>query len=108
MVAALAGQHPPLSEIWKYGGKQWGWALQLKQRKRTVVWLTPCRGYFMAGFALGEKAVEAAHRTGLEPSVLAVIDGAKKYAEGRAVRLEVRTKKDVAVVEKLAAVKMAN
>lgn len=108
LVTELASQHPPLSETWKYGGKQWGWALQLKQRKRTVVWLTPCRGYFMAGFALGEKAVAAAHGTGLEPSVLAVIDGAKKYAEGRAVRLEVRTRKDVAVVEKLAAVKMAN
>ncbi|UCG85726.1 MAG: DUF3788 domain-containing protein [Gemmatimonadota bacterium] len=108
LVTALASQHPPLTETWKFGGKQWGWALQLKQRKRTVVYLTPCRGHLMAGFALGEKAVNAAHRSDLPSSVLAVIDSAKKYAEGRAVRLEVRTKKDAAAVQQLAAIKMAN
>jgi hypothetical protein len=108
LVSALASQYPPLSENWKYGGQQWGWTLQLKQRKRTVVYLTPCRRHFIAGFALGEKAVEAANRANLPSSVRAIVDGAKKYAEGRAVRLEVRSKKDVAVVQKLAAAKMAN
>ena len=61
-----------------------------------------------AGFALGEKAVKAAHQSKLPKAVLDLIDSAPKYAEGRAVRLEVRTKKDVALVEKLAAIKMAN
>lgn len=108
LVTALAAQHPPLAETWKFGGQQWGWALQLKQRKRAVVYLTPCRGYFMAGFALGEKAVKAAHLSDLPAPVLAIIDGAKKYAEGRAVRLEVRSKKDAVAVRQLAAIKMAN
>lgn len=107
LVAALASQHPPLSESWKYGGQQWGWTLQLKQRKRTVVYLTPCRGHFIAGFALGEKAVKAAHRASLPSSVIAIVNGAKKYAEGRAVRITVRSKKDATVVETLAAAKMA-
>jgi hypothetical protein len=108
LVKTLASQYAPLSETWKFGGQQWGWVLQLKQRKRTVLYLTPCRSHFIAGFALGEKAVKAAQRGSLPPSVLTAIDGAKKYAEGRAVRLEVRRKKDVAVVEELAAAKMAN
>jgi hypothetical protein len=50
-------------------------------------------------------------RNGIERfrrQVLSTIDGAKKYAEGRAVRFEVRRKNDVTVVEKLAAAKMAN
>ncbi len=104
----LASQYAPLSETWKFGGQRWGWTLQLKQRKRTVLYLTPCRGHFIAGFALGEKAVKAARQRDLPPSVLTAIDGAKKYAEGRAVRLEVRTKADVAVIEELAAAKMAH
>lgn len=108
LVEELASEYAPLSETWKFGGKQWGWALQLKQRKRTVLYLTPCRGYLIAGFALGEKAVEAAHRSDLPASVLAAIDGARKYAEGRAVRIEVRKRADVAVVEKVAAAKMAS
>jgi hypothetical protein len=107
-VATLASQYVPLSETWKFGGQQWGWTLQLKHRKRTVLYLTPCRGHFIAGFAFGEKAVKAAHRSGLPSSILTVIDGARTYAEGRAVRLEVRRKDDVAVVEKLAAAKMAH
>jgi hypothetical protein len=58
--------------------------------------------------ALGEKAVKAVHRSDLPSSVLTAIDGARKYAEGRAVRVEVRRKNDVAVVEKLAVAKMTN
>ena len=63
---------------------------------------------FLVGFALGEKAVRAAHEAALPTSLLAVIDEAPKYAEGRGVRIEVRTKKDLDAVRKLAAVKMAN
>ncbi|HSG81468.1 MAG TPA: hypothetical protein VLC48_04400, partial [Gemmatimonadota bacterium] len=35
-------------------------------------------------------------------------DSAEKYAEGRAVRIEVRTKKDLDNTKKLAAIKMTN
>ncbi len=70
LVATLASQYSPLSEAWKFSGQQWGWTLQLKQRKRTLLYLTPCRGHFIAGFALGEKAVKAAHRLDLPSSVM--------------------------------------
>jgi hypothetical protein len=70
--------------------------------------MTPCRGYFLASFALGEKAAKAAHESDLPPGMLAAIDGAKKYAEGRGVRLEVRSASDVSEIEKLAAIKMTN
>ena len=72
------------------------------------MYMTPCEGYFLASFALGEKAVKAAHNSDMPASVLEVIDNAKKYAEGRGVRLEVRTAGDVRNVEKLAIIKMAN
>jgi hypothetical protein len=62
----------------------------------------------MASFALGEKAVKVAHESDLPVSVLEVIDNAKKCAEGRGVRLEVRSAEDVRNVEKLAVIKMAN
>jgi hypothetical protein len=40
--------------------------------------------------------------------MLVVIDGAPKYAEGRGVRIPVRTSRDVDRVESLAALKVAN
>jgi hypothetical protein len=52
--------------------------------------------------------VKAAHESDLPVSVLKIIDSAKKYAEGRGVRLEVRSAEDVRNVEKLAVIKMAN
>ncbi len=80
----------------------------LDQVQWVVLYMTPGRGSFLASFALGEKAVRAAHASGLPRPVLDVVDAARVYAEGRGVRLEVRTADDVVNVEALAAVKMAN
>jgi Protein of unknown function (DUF3788) len=95
------------SPEWGFASKSTGWGLRLKTEKRAVLYMTPCKGYFLASFALGEKAVNAAHESDLPASVLEVIDSARKYAEGRGVRLEVRTAEDVRNIEKLAVIKMA-
>jgi hypothetical protein len=70
--------------------------------------MTPCQGYFLASFALGEKAVKAAHESNLPAEILDVIDNAPRYAEGRGVRFEVRSAKDVRNVEQIAIIKIAN
>jgi hypothetical protein len=108
LVAHLAAEYAPLDKDWTFAGAKWGWSLRLKQKKRTVLYMTPCNGHFLVGFALGEKAVKAAHAIPLSESTLAIIDNSQKYAEGRAVRVEVKTKKDLVVAKDLAAVKMAN
>lgn len=106
--ASLGKQYEPLVETWKYSGAKYGWSLQLKQKKRAVVYLIPQECYFTAAFAFGEKAASAARASDLPAGILAIIDSAPKYPEGRAVRIEVRAKKDVDAVTKLAAIKMAN
>lgn len=104
----LAERFAPLAEKWNFSGKSYGWGLQLKQKQRTVLYMTPNKGYFLASFALGEKAVRAAREGALPDSVLDVIDRAPRYAEGRGVRLEVKSKKDLGSIKKLAAIKMAS
>lgn len=108
LVAHIAAEFAPLDTTWGFAGAKWGWSLRLKQKKRTVLYMTPCRKHFLVGFALGEKAVKAAHAIPLSESILAAIDGATRYAEGRGVRIAVRTKRDLAAVKELAAVKMAS
>ena len=49
--------------------------------------MTPRERHFLVGFVLGERAVEAARESRLPESILAEIDGATKYAEGRGVRI---------------------
>ncbi len=108
LVAHVKAEYAPLDATWNFAGAKWGWSLRLKQKKRTVLYMTPCSRHFLVGFALGEKAVKAAHARPLPDSTLAILDGAPKYAEGRGVRIGVRNKKDLEIVKGLAAVKMAN
>lgn len=104
----LAAAHGPLVEEWNFSGKAYGWSFRLKQKKRAIVYMTPCEGYFLASLALGEKACAAARAQKLPASLLAVIDAAPRYAEGRGVRVPVRSRGDVRKVEQLVAIKVAN
>jgi hypothetical protein len=106
--ARIAGRFAPLSANWGFSGAKYGWGLRLVQGKRTVLHMTPRDGHFLASCALGEKAARAAHAEGLPAPMLALLDAAPRYAEGRGVRIEVRIARDVADVERLAVVKMAN
>jgi hypothetical protein len=96
LVADLARDHGTEPDSWLKS------TLPLRLRKRRIVYLSPREGFFLASFALGDRAIAA-----LKAAKLPVEPG-KRYAEGTAVRLEVRTTADVALVKKLAAIKLAN
>lgn len=104
----IALQFAPLTEEWVFSGKQYGWSLRLKQKKRAILYMKPLEGHFRVSFAFGEKAVQAAHQSDLPVSVLKLIDDAPKYPEGRGVRMEVSGGKDVRIAVKLPGIKMAN
>jgi hypothetical protein len=52
--------------------------------------------------------MQAARRSKLPPGVIKILDEARRYAEGTAVRIEVHAAKDIAIVKKLAAAKLEN
>jgi hypothetical protein len=106
--ALIAARFAPLTAEWGYTSRKTGWGLRLRTPKRTVLYMTPCQGFFLASFALGEKAVLAAQQSGLPAAILETIANAPRYAEGRGVRIEVRTAEDICSMEKLAVAKMAN
>lgn len=98
----------PATVEWSFSSPKTGWGLRIKRNERTVLSMIPTQDHFIASFALGEKAVQAAHHSDLPDSVLTVIDNAPKYAEGRGVKLHVRSLQDVDNAEKLAVIKMKN
>jgi len=93
---------------WHSSSIKLGWSLRLQLKKRNIVYLGPREGYFLAAFVLGDKAVAAARKSELPPNVLKIINGAKRYAEGTAVRIEVRSAEDANVVKTLAKIKTEN
>lgn len=108
LVAAVSKEHAPIESIWKFAGEKFGWSLRLLRGERVILYLTPQEGQFLAGLALGRKAEAAARESGLTAAATAVLDAAPKYAEGRGLRMPVRSKADVTAVRKLVAAKVEN
>lgn len=93
-------------EGWNTYSVKAGWSLRLQLKKRNIVYLGPRDGCFLASFVLGDKAVAAARKSKLPTSILKIIDEAKRYAEGTAVRVEVHKAADASVVKTLAKIKI--
>jgi hypothetical protein len=106
LISSIGEHYSPITELWHFGSK-YGWALRLKRRERIVLYMTPQHGHFLVGVVLGERAVQTAQKQGLAAEVLAIVDSAPRYAEGRGVRLTVGTKRNARAVEDLVAAKMA-
>lgn len=106
IVAGVSDENPPIIEAWNFAGAKFGWSMRLKRKDRVLLYLIPQTGHFLAAVVLGEKAVTAAHTAGLPPGVIAAIDAARPYAEGRGIRLPVRNIEDVEVILELARIKL--
>ena len=107
-IAELAGENGVDGEEWSCYSRKAGWSLRLKRKKRTIVWLAPCQGCFRVAFILGDKAMKAARECPLPKRVMKILEEAPKYPEGTGVRIAVKGAKDIAVLKKLAAIKLAN
>jgi hypothetical protein len=83
-----------------------GWALRVKQGDRNILYFIPEAGGFSVSVVLGDKAIAAARKSGLPAPVLALIAGAKKYAEGTGVRFPVTGPGDIAAIRALTAAKL--
>jgi hypothetical protein len=108
LLADLAQECDLVVQEWNSSSRKAGWALRLKRQKRNILYLSPCRGSFRVSFALGDKAIQAARQSGLPQPVIRIIDEAKRYPEGTAVRIDVKGAKDISAVKKLTRIKLEN
>ena len=106
LVADLKRELKLDAEEWNTYSVKAGWALRLKLKKRNIVYLSPRDGCFLASFALGDQAVRAARKSKLPKGILKIIDEAKRYPEGTAVRIEVHKAKDLNAVKTLAKIRV--
>ena len=104
----LADEYGLVTGEWNSYSSKAGWSFRLKKKDRNIVYLSPGDQRFMASFALGDKAVQATRQIKLPERVQKVIAEAKRYAEGTAVRLEIRTAADISAIKKLTAIKLAS
>lgn len=93
---------------WNCYSPKAGWSLRLKQKKRNIVYLSPCDGSFRVAFILGEKAMRVAKNTPFAAKLAKLIAEAVHYPEGSAIRFEVTSAEDVGFVKQLAKIKIEN
>lgn len=93
---------------WHTSSAKYGWSLRLQLKNRNIVYLDPRQGWFVAAFALGDRAVIAARGSDLPADVIQNVNESRRYAEGTAVRIDVKTSGDVEVVKTLARIKIEN
>lgn len=87
---------------------KYGWTLRLKNRKRNIVYLSPCEGCFRVAFLLSDKAMEAVRHTPFPKTISDLLANAPRYPEGTGVRLIVHSERDLEPIRKIAEIKMAN
>jgi len=106
LLAELEDELQLTTREWNTSSAKLGWSLRVKRGDRIIVYLAPLNGCFRASFALGDTAVKAALASGLPAPVVEIVKSARKYAEGTAVRFEVRESADIEVVKKLVKAKL--
>ncbi len=108
LLSDLAAEYGIDAQEWTSYSKKHGWSLRAKRANRNIIYMAPAQGAFTAALILGDKALAAARQSKLSPHGMKLLDEAKRYPEGTAVRIEVHGNEDIGVIEKLAAVKLKN
>ena len=93
---------------WNSYSPKAGWSLRVKRKARTIVWLGPRAGAFVAAFIFGDQAMRAARAGKLPQRIVKIMNEAPKYPEGTGIRIALKTPKDVTGIKMLAAIKIAN
>ena len=106
--SSLINDYGKLDEDWKYYGQKIGWTLKFLYKKRNLFFLTPFKNYFQIAFVFGDKAVAVIKQSDLPVKIINELKEAKKYVEGRGLRIAVKKQSDVRVVLKLTEIKFNN
>jgi hypothetical protein len=106
--SSLTINYGELNEDWKFYGQKIGWTLKLLYKKRNLFFLTPYEDYFQIAFVFGDKTVSVIEKSDLPVGIIDEIRSAKKYAEGRGLRILVKKSNDVEIVLKLTEIKINN
>jgi hypothetical protein len=102
----LGAEYGQPVEEWKFYGQKSGWTMKSLLKKRNLFFFTPGQDCFRISFVFGDRAVAMIEKSGLPETLIEEVKNAKKYAEGRGLRIEVKTKRDVDHVKRLIAIKV--
>lgn len=102
------GKSPNVSEEWNYSGKNYGWGFRLKDKKRVIVYLIPCYGFFKVGLVYGDHATQESLNSTISKEIKSIIESANVYGEGRGFRIDVTNSEILDDIKLLITIKLKN
>jgi hypothetical protein len=108
LITSIEKEFGPVVPDWKFYGVNSGWVQKVFLKKRNLLFCVPYKNYFMMGMVFGEKAVAEIQKSKLPKAIIEEVVNAKKYAEGRGLRINVKDKKSLEHVKALIKIKVLN
>jgi len=93
---------------WSFSSEKFGWSYRIKDKKRVLVYLLPRDGFFKAAFVFGQKALDQIYSSDVSKSIKTELETAKKNAEGKGIRIEVKDKNILEDIKRLILIKIGN
>jgi hypothetical protein len=105
IIKALDERHSPLVLEWRPSKAEFGRICLVQHKKRALLYLTPDKEKVWVAVVLGERAYSIAMASSLPAAIKKMFSEAKPYAEGRGIRFQVSSLKDIPVIAKLMEIK---
>ncbi len=99
-------KYPDGRQEWNFPGQKYGWSFRIKDKKRTIIYLLPRKHFFKVAFVFGDKAVNEIMLSDISNDIKNELSIAKKYAEGRGIRIEISNENQIQDIEKLINIKL--
>ncbi|MFZ4399535.1 MAG: DUF3788 domain-containing protein [Bacteroidales bacterium] len=97
---------PASTDEWNYPGEKYGWSFRIKDKKRAIIYLLPRNQFFIVAFVFGQKAYDAIMESSVSDFIKTELMAAKKYAEGRGIRIDINDEGIINDVKELIDIKL--
>lgn len=102
----IASEYGNFKPEWKFYNQNTGWILKMLTKKRNVLFVVPCEGFFRIAFTFGDKAANLILSSELPDTIKQLLLDARKYAEGRTIVIDVKSESDMENILKMIRIKL--
>jgi hypothetical protein len=107
LLEAFLRRNPELRPEWKYYGPKNGWSLKVFRKKRNMCFVGHEPGALAMAFVFGERAYDRLLTSDMRPALRKAVEGARRFPEGRGIRLVLRDESDLDDAQLLLDIKMS-
>ncbi len=104
----VLAKYPKGLAEWNHSGQKYGWNFRIKDKKRAIIYFLPRDKYFKVAFVFGQKATDTILSSDISAEIKSELEQAKKYAEGRGIRIDVKNDKILPDIKRLIEIKLDN